>query len=156
MSSVRQALPCRTPVDGPRPLGICLERPGHAVTALRKSLYFKGHPASLATGQPTWCRVAPPSTHPTCWVYGRVRVGSSFLICRECQCLTSWDMEDSEDCPRLLQADPNVFPGTSWPHRGLFMIISHPLWFPIFQAVVLISLKQPKCQWEGLMARAQQ
>ena len=52
--------------------------------------------------------------------------GISFLIARRCQCLTSWDMEDSEDCPGLLQADPNVLPGISWPHRGLFMIISHP------------------------------
>ena len=35
----------------------------------------------------------------------------------------SWDMEDSDDCPRLLQADPIVFPRASWPYKNLFTII---------------------------------
>lgn len=64
--------------------------------------------------------VAAVSVHPVCFIYWRVSCqhlhpnwGINFLPVGECLHLTSRDVKDSEDCLRLLQVNPDVFPDMS-------------------------------------------
>lgn len=77
--------------------------------------------------------------------------GNSFLIVRGCHCSRNWDMENSENCPRLLQVNPDVF-SHILTHNSLLLISTPPV--AIVQYLRLIPLEQPNCQYKGLMTRA--
>ena len=120
-------------------LRYCLEQTGHAITALTKSLYFKGNPASLAICHPTrvlwWLLFLYTKSVAIEGSVARAHTqakGISFLIASRCQCLMSLDMEDNEDCLRLWQVNPNVFlyilttQGLIHDHLPLSLLLSKP------------------------------
>lgn len=96
--------------------GHCLEYSRHALTASTKSLYFKGNLASLAICHPTWVQrclffLYTKSALSTEGSAARAHTYFiTFLITKVCQKIMSQDVEDSKDCFRFLQVNPNVFP----------------------------------------------
>lgn len=109
-----------TLVDGPdffgSCLGCCLEQTGSAVITLTKLLYFKSNLASLAIHQPTQV-LRWPLFLVSILTYLLKRqllglipeLGRWLPDCQELPAPVSQGVENSEDCHRLLQANPMSF-----------------------------------------------
>ena len=145
-----------TPVDGPRPLW-------QLPWTLHRTHRTCCHCISRAI-QHLWQYSVPPGCYgngfscalnqlylPKGQLLGHIpELGHQLPDCKECQCLASWDLEDSKHGLRLLQVSPNVFiyPDSTRAYSWL----STPQ-LSIVQVIELTPLEQPNCQCKGLMAK---
>lgn len=111
---------------------------GHFVIALTKSLYFKGNLISLAVCHPPGhCGGHSSYAFNLYLLKGQLlglvpKLGHQCSDWREVSAPMSQDVEDSEDCPRLLQVNPNAPPHDILILQGLIHVYP-PLNFPLLK-----------------------